>query len=109
MGFIQSWGAKPGWHDEVRDAILRSFVKHPLFSRVALAVDIPAEDIRRGDVATVVEWHPAPTSADEPGYTIEVFSAVGDTVAVLTVPESHLEPLRSDEVLTVRRLATRAA
>jgi hypothetical protein len=84
-------------------------VKHPLFSRVALAVDVPAEGMRRGDVATVVEWHPAPTPADEPGYSVEVFNAVGDTVAVLTVPESHVEPLRSDKVLTVRSLAARAA
>lgn len=84
-------------------------MKHPLFSRVALAVDMPDEGMRRGDVATVVEWHPAPTSSDEPGYSVEVFSALGDTLAVLTMPESHLEPLRSDEVLTVRSVAARAA
>jgi hypothetical protein len=74
-----------------------------------LAVDLPAKGMRRGDVATVVEWHPAPTPASESGYSVEVFSAVGDTVAVLTVPESHLEPLRSDEVLTARCLAARVA
>jgi hypothetical protein len=93
----------------VRGRYSLPFVKHPHSSRVALAVDLPAEGMRRGDVATVVERHPAPTPASEPGYSVEVFSAVGDTVAVLTVPESHLEPLRSDEVLTVRSLAARAS
>jgi hypothetical protein len=77
-------------------------MKFPLFTRVALAADYPAEEIRRGDVATVVDHHPAPTGAGEPGYSIEVFDAVGGTVAVLTVPESHLAALHRDEVLTVR-------
>ena len=65
-------------------------------------VDVPAEGIRRGDIATVVEWHPAPTSASEPGYSVEVFNALGDTLAVLTLPESSFEALRRDEVLRVR-------
>ena len=75
-------------------------MKFSLYSRVALAVDLPAEGIRRGDVATIVDHHPAP-SADggEPGYSLEVFTALGDTFAVVTVPESHLEALRRDEEL----------
>lgn len=80
-------------------------MKFPLYSRVALAVDFPAEGIRRGDVATVVEHHPVD---GEPGYSVEVFNAVGQTVAVLTVPESSLEALRSDEVLAVRPRTTAA-
>lgn len=84
-------------------------MKFPLFSRVALAIDLPAEGIRRGDVATVVEHHAAPTTADEPGYSIEVFNAVGDTLAVVAVPESNLAALRRDEVLSVRSLAPHAA
>lgn len=77
-------------------------MKFPLYSSVALAVDVPAEGIRRGDVATVVDFHAAPDSNGEPGYSIEVFNAVGATIAVMTLPESSLEPLRSDEVLSVR-------
>jgi hypothetical protein len=77
-------------------------MKYPLFSRVALAADYPAEEIRRGDVATIADYHLAPAGTVEPGYSIEVFNAVGRTVAVLNVPESHLEPLRDDEVLSVR-------
>lgn len=40
-------------------------MKFPLYSRVALAVDVPAEGIRRGDVATVVEHHAAPDAGGE--------------------------------------------
>ncbi len=81
----------------------------PLYSRVVLAVDIPTEGIRRGDVATVVEHHAAAAPGGEPGYTVEVFSALGETLAVLTLPASHVEALRSDEVLAVRTRASHAA
>lgn len=84
-------------------------MKFPLFSRVALAADVPAEGIRRDDLATVVEHHPAPAHVGEFGYSIEVFNALGKTVAVLTVPESHLESLREDEVLSVRAWRPTAA
>lgn len=84
-------------------------MKFPLFSRVALAVDLPAEGIRRGDVATVVDHHVAASSEAEAGYSIEIFNAVGETLAVLTLPESHLEALRRDEILSVRPLTSHAA
>lgn len=84
-------------------------MKFPLFSRVALAADVPGEGIRRGDIATVVEHHAAPAPGIEPGYSVEVFNALGKTIAVLTVPESHLEVLRDDEVLSVRAWRPTAA
>ena len=84
-------------------------MKFPLYSRVAFAVDVPAEGIRKGDIATVVDHHPAPSSGVPAGYSVEVFNAVGDTLAVLTLPESDLESLRGDEVLAVRSLASHAA
>ena len=84
-------------------------MKFPLYSRVALAVDLPAEGIRRGDVATVVDEHAAPSPGAEPGYSVEVFNAIGETLAVLTLPESHLEALRRDEILSVRPLTSHAA
>jgi hypothetical protein len=80
-------------------------MKFSPYSRVALAADFPGEGIRRGDIATVVELHPAPAPGMESGYSIEVFNALGETHAVLTVPESSLEALRADELLAVRSLA----
>jgi hypothetical protein len=74
-----------------------------LFTKVALKVDLPEKKLRRGDVATVVEAHPG-HPGQEPGYSLEVFNAVGETLAVVTVRESHIEELKNDEVLHVRRL-----
>jgi hypothetical protein len=82
-------------------------MKYDLFIRVALTEDLPARRLRRGDVATVVEYHPG-RPGQEPGYTLEVFNAVGETVDVVTVRESQIEPLTADELLTVRPLATSA-
>jgi len=79
-------------------------MKYELFSRVALATDLPADRLRNGDVATIVEFHPGRPD-QEPGYSLEVFNAVGETVAVVTVRESEIEPLKANELLHVRPLA----
>jgi hypothetical protein len=76
-------------------------MKYPPFSRVALAEDLPQENLRSGDVATVVEYYEA-DPGQEPGYELEIFNAVGETIAVVTVRESQIENLRSDEVFSVR-------
>ena len=76
-----------------------------LYREVALAYDLPAEGLRRGDVATVVER--LPTAAGEDGYLLEeVFNAVGETVKVIMVPASALEPLTADKVWSVRPLTS---
>jgi Domain of unknown function (DUF4926) len=83
-------------------------MRYELYTRVALASDLPAHGLKRGDVATLVEFHPG--SADqEPGYSLEVFTATGETVAVVTVRESQIEALNSGEVLSVRSLHSEAA
>ena len=74
-----------------------------LFTKVALRTDLPSHKLKRGDVATVVETHPGGAS-QETGYSLEVFNAVGETLTVITVRESQLEPLTPNEVLHVRRL-----
>lgn len=83
-------------------------MKYDLFTRVALTEDLPAHRLRRGDVATIVESHPG-RPGQEPGYSLEVFNAVGDSVAVVTVRESQIESLTADEMLTVRPLAAAAS
>jgi hypothetical protein len=76
---------------------------YQIFTRVALKEDLPAKSLRRGDVATIVETHPGEGNQEQ-GYSLEVFNAVGETLAVVTVRESQIEPLASNEVLHVRRL-----
>ena len=60
--------------------------------------------LRRGDVATVVEHHPG-GPGQEPGYSLEVFNAVGEALPVVTVREFQNAPLTPNEVLHVRPLA----
>jgi hypothetical protein len=62
------------------------------YTDAALANDIPEHGLRRGDVVKV--GRPA----------TPVFSALGDTIAVTAVPESALESLHKNEVLSVRPL-----
>ena len=75
-------------------------MKYELFTIVALAMDVPEKGLQAGDLATVVEYHPRQT--DEDGYTLELFDAVGNTFAVVTLAESGIEPLRAGELLAVR-------
>jgi hypothetical protein len=78
-------------------------MKFKHFQRVALAKDIPENKLRRGDLATIVDIHPA--NGGEVGYSIEVFNALGETIAVTTVPESVLEELTANDVLHKHALA----
>ena len=67
---------------------------------MALRHDLPTHNLRQGDVVRLVDRHAGP--AGKEGYSIEVFDALGETVAVTTVDASALEPLSHDEVLSVR-------
>ena len=79
-------------------------MKYQLFTRIALKADLTPHGLRSGDVATIVEYHEG-RPGQEPGYTLEVFNAVGESVAVVTVRESQIEPLTANELLHVRPLA----
>ncbi len=75
-----------------------------LFTEVALAADIPEKGLRRGDVATVVERHCV--AGQETGYSLKVFNALGETIAVVTVPESQIKSLTGNDVFTVRSVGS---
>jgi hypothetical protein len=81
---------------------MRDSMKFKEFQQVALAKDIPESNLRQGDLVTIVDVHPA--NGGEVGYSIEVFNALGETIAVTTVPESALEELTANEILHVRSL-----
>jgi Domain of unknown function (DUF4926) len=78
-------------------------MKFELYTDVVLTCDVPEHRLKRGDVVKLVDHHVAPDGSE--GYSIEVFNAVGDTIAVTVVPETSLELLREDEVLAARVLA----
>lgn len=81
-------------------------MKIELFKRVALKIDISDEGLRKGDLATIVDYLPAKDGED--GYALEVFNAIGESIAVVMVPESAVEPLTRDKIPSVRPLAKTA-
>lgn len=74
------------------------------FQRVALRRDLPEHNLKRGDVAVLLD-HVPPPEGGEQGCVLEVFNALGKSIAVIAVPESAIEALRADDVLSVRPLA----
>jgi len=78
-------------------------MRFELDADAVLGRDVPEHRLRRGDLVRVVDHHVAPDGTE--GCSIEVFNALGETIAVTAIPEADLEPLRDDEVLCARVLA----
>lgn len=78
-------------------------MKFELYKDAVLTRDVPEHRLKRGDIVKLVDHHIARDGSE--GYSIEVFNAVGETIAVTAVPETSLEALREDEVLCARVLA----
>jgi Domain of unknown function (DUF4926) len=72
--------------------------------RSALTRDLPEYELKAGDIATLVDFVSHPSGGEE-GWVLEVFNAVGESLAVVAVPTSSIESLRADEILTVRSRA----
>ena len=80
--------------------------KIALYQRVALTRDIPEHNLCKGDVAVVVEHLPGTSvSGGEDGYALEVFNAMGETIAVVMVPVSAVKPLTEHDIFQVRQLS----
>jgi hypothetical protein len=75
-----------------------------LYQEVSLNRDLPEYGLRSGDIAVLVDFVPHPSNGEE-GCVLEVFNAIGESIAVIAVPISAVEGLRSDEILSVRSLA----
>jgi hypothetical protein len=74
-----------------------------LYERIYLNRNFPEHNLKKGDIATVVDTVPHPTQGED-GYVLEIFNAIGESITVIIVPESAIEPLKKDQVLTVRNL-----
>jgi hypothetical protein len=75
-----------------------------LYDRIAVKTSFPQHGLRAGDVATLVDFVAHPSSGPR-GCVLELFNALGESIGVVTVPEDSVEPLRADEVLSVRPMA----
>lgn len=70
-------------------------MRFELYSDVVLARDVPDENLFAGDVGTVVERHEV--AGRELGYSVEFFDMLGNTVTIVTLPESALRlPTHAD-------------
>jgi hypothetical protein len=75
----------------------------PIFEDVIVTTDVPAHEIRAGDVGTVVEHHVV--EGKEDGFSVEFFDMTGRTVDVITLPGSQLRQPTSSDRPSVRALS----
>lgn len=76
----------------------------PLYQHVALRRDVPEHGLKAGDLATLVDYVPHPEGGEE-GCVLEVFNAIGESIAVVIVPRSDSEGLSAAEILAIRPLS----
>ena len=75
-----------------------------LYQRVVLNTDQPQHHFKKGDIGTLIDTVPHPTDGEN-GYILEIFNAKGESVSVITLPQSQVEPLPDNAILSVRLLA----
>ncbi len=78
-----------------------SGMKPELYSRVVVTLDLPQEDVRRGDIVTVVDYVPHPNGGEE-GAILEIFDTLGNSLGVVVVPVSAIAPLTRGMVPAAR-------
>lgn len=74
-----------------------------LYSEVALTQNIADHNLKIGDVATLVDFVAHPHGGEK-GCVLEIFTAVGESIGVATVPISAIKSLSASEILTTRPL-----
>jgi hypothetical protein len=68
--------------------------------RVVLTADFPEPGLDTGDVGTVVHIYD-----EHRAYEVEFVTLHGETVAVITVEDDQLRPVRKQEITQARSLA----
>lgn len=74
-----------------------------LYKRVVINKTMPESNIYAGDIAWLLDFVPHPSGGEE-GCVLEIFNALGDSIAVVVVPRSAISPLQQDQVLSVRTI-----
>ncbi len=72
---------------------------------VVFTMDFSPEGLVAGDLGTVVMVYRAAANGAVTGYEVEVVSADGGTVALLTVKPENVRARRGKEILHVREVA----
>ena len=66
---------------------------------VVLTQDLPGEELKSGDIGTVVHIHEGGA-----GYEVEFMTLAGETVAVVTLFPTQLRPIAPRDLAHVREL-----
>ena len=69
------------------------------YERAVLTTDLPQYHLKAGDVGVVVMIH-----GDHEGYELEIFSADGHTLDVVTVEAAQVRPVSRRDVMHVRAM-----
>ncbi len=75
-----------------------------LFQKVSLIHDIEKYGLKKGDIATLVDFVAHPDGGEN-GCVLEISNALGESIDVITVPVSSVEELKADEILSVRHFS----
>lgn len=73
------------------------------FQQVVITEDLPKYQLRAGDLGTVVMIH-----GNHAGYELEIFSAEGRTLEVVTVEAEQVRPIVASDMLHVREFQPHA-
>ena len=68
---------------------------------VVLGRDVPEHGLKSGDIGAVVHRY-----ADSKAFEVEFVTAEGKTIALLTLAEEDIRPIRTGEILHVRELTS---
>ena len=82
-------------------------MKPELYQKVYLTTDIPEENLKRGDVAMLVDYVSNAKGGEE-GAILEVFDVSGESIDVIPVPISTIATLKPNDRPAVRVLAQAA-
>jgi len=94
---------RPSRAEEWRSAVSERLAEHEV---VVLTRDLPDEGLRAGDVGVVLLTHPGRDDVP-PGYTVEVTTVTGETVAVVDVAADAVRPAAEQDVRHARAVAPR--
>ncbi|MCC7368812.1 MAG: DUF4926 domain-containing protein [Chloroflexi bacterium] len=79
----------------------------PEHAMVVLTRDVPGDTLRAGDVAVVLLAHSGREGVP-PGYTVEVTTVTGETMAVIDVAADAVRPAAEHDVRHARAVAPRS-
>jgi hypothetical protein len=77
-------------------------MKLELFQEVVINRDFPEYNIAKGDIAILNDYVIDQTGQE--GCVLEIYTAAGGFVGVVTLPAESIEPLQESDRLSVRKL-----